>query len=237
MNRSVKFLTLVFAIPVALQLSSAWHAGAHASYQDQSKKKLVAVLDFDATAVGTDVLGEKVDVGKEIAGLLAQQLAKDGTCLVVGSKKMSAGLAEHNLSKSDRYDREFAVKLGKRLGADGVILGDVTLFGKDSHARPVPQDEVVRRKIKARVAAEARIVDVDSGEIVAVASGRGESKREAISLTNGGSNWHDFRSGKFGFDSSEFQDTILGEAVNDMVQQLTAALAADASKLTSTAAH
>jgi curli biogenesis system outer membrane secretion channel CsgG len=237
MNRSVKFLTLVFAIPVALQLFSAWHAGAHASYQDQSKKKLVAVLDFGATAVGTDVLGEKVDVGKEIAGLLAQQLAMDGTYLVVDSKKMSAGLAEHNFSKTDRYDYEFAVKLGKRLGADGVILGNVTLFGKDSHERPVPQDEVVRRKIKARVAAEARIVDVASGEIVAVASGRGESKREAISLTNGGSNWHDFRSGKFGFDSSEFQDTILGEAVNDMVQQLTAALAADASKLTSTAAH
>jgi len=119
MNRSVKFLTLVFAIPVALQLFSAWHAGGHASYQDQSKKKLVAVLDFDATAVGTDVLGEKVDVGKEIAGLLAQQFAKEGTYLVVDSKTMSAGLAEHNLSKSDRYDREFAVKLGKRVGADG----------------------------------------------------------------------------------------------------------------------
>src|ERR1700689_4276134 len=231
MNRSVRFFSLVSAIPIALLLFSAWHAGAHASYQGQSKKKLVAVLDFDATAVGTDVLGDKVDVGRGIAGLLAQQLAKDGTYLVVDSKKMSADLAEHNFSKSDRYDYEFAVKLGKRLGADGVILGNVTLFGKDSHARPVPQDEMVRRKIKARVTAEARIVDVDTGEIVAVASGRGESKREGISLTSGGSNWHDFRSGNFGFDSREFQETILGEAVNDMVLQLTTALAADASKL------
>lgn len=238
MNRSFKFFSLVFAIPIALQLVSAWHAGAHASYQDHSKKKLVAVLDFDATAVGTDVLGDKVDVGKGIAGLLAQQLAKEGTYLVVDSKTMSAGLAEHNFSKSDRYDYEFAVKLGKRLGADGVILGNVTLFGKDSHERPVPQDEMVRRKIKARVTAEARIVDVATGEIAAAESGRGESKREGISLTSGGSNWHDFRSGKFGLDSSEFQETILGEAVTDVVVQLTTALAADASKLTAkTAAH
>jgi curli biogenesis system outer membrane secretion channel CsgG len=238
MNRSFKFFSLVFALPLALLLFSAWHAGARASYQDQSKKKLVAVLDFDATAVGTDVLGDKVDVGKGIAGLLAQQLAKDGTYLVVDSKAKSADLAEHNFSKSDRYDREFAVKLGKRLGADGVILGNVTLFGRDSHAPPVPQDEMVRRKIKARAAAEARIIDVASGEIVAAASGRGESKREGISLTSGGNNWHDFRSGNFGFDSREFQETILSEAVNDMVQQLTTALAADASKLTvKTVAH
>ncbi len=245
MNRSVRFFSLVFAILVALQPFGAWHAGAGASYRNQpqtpaaheSKKKLVAVLDFDATAVGTDVLGDKVDVGKGIAGLLAMQLAKEGTYQVVDSKTMATDLVEHNFSKSDRYNCEFAVKLGKRLGAEGVILGNVTLFGKDSHARPVPQDEVVRRKIKARVTADARIVDVATGEIVAAASGRGESKREGISLTSGGSNWHDFRSGNFAFDSKEFQETILGEAVNDMVLQLTTALAADASELTSGVAH
>jgi curli biogenesis system outer membrane secretion channel CsgG len=238
MNRFVKFLSLAFAIPIALQLVSAWHMGTRTSYQEQSKKNLVAVLDFDATAVGTDVLGDKVDVGKEIAGLLAQRLAEERTYLVVDSKTMSADLAEHNFSKSDQYDREFAVKLGKRLGADGVILGNVTLFGKDSHARPVPQDEVLRRKIKARVAADARIVDAATGEIVAAESGRGESKREGISLTSGGNTWHDFRSGNFGFDSKEFQETILGEAVNDMVLQLSAVLAADASRLTvKTASH
>jgi curli biogenesis system outer membrane secretion channel CsgG len=259
MNRSVKLLSLVFAISVALLLSSAWHAGARTSHQNQSTKnspaaaaapsnanpspqtpaaektgkKRLAVLDFDASAAGTDVLGDRVDVGKGIAGLLAQQLAKEGTCIVVDSKTMSAYLAEHNFSKTDRYDQEFAVKLGKRLGADGVIVGNVTLFGKESHERPVPQDEIVRRKIKARVAAEARIIDVATGEIVAVDSGRGESKREGISLTSGGSNWHDFRSGNFGFDSREFQETILGEAVNDAVQQLAGSLAADASQLTS----
>ncbi len=257
MNRSVRFLSITFAISVVLLLLSVSHTGARVSYQDQSTKnsasptpapsdplpqasatqesvkKRVAVLDLDAAAVGTDVLGDKVDVGKEIARLLAQQLAKQGTYLVIDSKTMSADLEAHNFSKSDRHDHDFAVKLGKRLGADAVIIGSVTLFGKDPHARPVPQDEVVRRKIKARVAAEARIIDVATGEIVAVASGRGESKREGISLTSGGSNWHDFRSGNFGFDSSEFQETILGEAVNDMVQQLTTALAADASQLSS----
>jgi curli biogenesis system outer membrane secretion channel CsgG len=242
MNRAAQVLSLLFLAILALLPVNAWRAVARGPHQDQNQKastetKRIAILDFDDTAVGTEVLGDKVDVGKEIAALLAQQLAKDGTYAPVDPKALAADLSSHNFSKTDRYNFEFAVKLGKRLGADGVIMGNVTLFGKQRNARPIPQDEVIRRKIKARVAADARIVDVASAEIVAAASGRGESKREGISLTSGGSTWHDFRSGNFGFGSSEFQETILGEAVNDMVQQMSAALAADASRLTTSATH
>ncbi len=242
MNRVAQVYGLVFAIVIALLFVNARHAEARGSHQDQhqkttTEKKRTVVLYFDDTAVGTEVLGDKVDVGKEIAVLLAQQLAKDGTYLVVDSKTLGSDLAAHNFSQTDRYNFDFAVKLGKRLGADGVIMGSVTLFGKERNVRPVSQDEMVRRKIKARAAADARIIDVATGEIVAAASGRGESKREGIALTSGGSNWHDFRSGNFAFASSEFQDTILGEAVNDMVAQLVAALSADASRLTPAAAE
>lgn len=259
MNRAARIFVVLFAILIAPLFLCPWHSGVRGSDQNQNQKsplsaarapskadsspqtsaapgadkKRIVVLDFDDTAVGTDVLGDKVDVGKEIAGLVTKQLAKDGTYVLVDSKTMRADLAEHDVSKADRCNFEFALKLGKRLAADAVIMGNVTLFGKDRSARPIPQDEVVRRKFKARVAADARIVNVAGGEIVAAASGRGESKREGISLTSGGSNWHDFRSGNFGFGSSEFQETILGEAVNDMVVQLTAALAAEAPRLAS----
>jgi curli biogenesis system outer membrane secretion channel CsgG len=240
MNRSVNFLGLVFVISVAPLFFNAWGAGARPSYRDQSakkppvadatQKKRIVVLDFDDSAVGTTVLGDQVDVGKAISALLAQQLAKDGTYAVTDAKTLA--LAEQNFSRKDRADREFAVKFGKRLAADAVIMGSVTLFGRDPHERPFPQDEVVPRKIKARVAAEARIIDVATGEIVAVASGRAESKRTGVSLTSGG-NWHGFGGGNVDFGSSEFQATILGEAVNDAVQQLTANLVADASQLSS----
>ena len=235
MNRAVKLRRFVFAIAVALLFPNAWRVGAspQAPAAHETQKKLVVVLDFDDSAVGTAVLGDEVDVGKAISALLAKQLAKEGTYAVVDSKTMSKALAGQNFSKSDRVDREFAVKLGKRLGADGVIMGAVTQFGKQPFGYSIPSDEMVRRKIKARVAAEARIVDVATDMIVAVAGSRAESKRENTSLTGGGSNWHGFSAGKVDFGSSEFQETILGEAVNDAVQQLTAALAADASQLTS----
>ncbi|MGA8073558.1 MAG: CsgG/HfaB family protein [Candidatus Acidiferrales bacterium] len=232
MTQAVKFFSFLFAIAVALQFPYASHvtASPQTSTAHETKKKIIAVLDFDDTAVGTAVLGDQVDVGKAISALLAQQLAKEGTYAVVDSKTTSQALAELNFSKSDRTDREFAVKLGKRLGADGVIMGAVTLFGKDLKARPIPSDEMIPRKIKARVEAEARIVDVGTDMIVAMAGGRGESKRQGVSLMAGG-NWHGFSGGNVDFGSSEFQATILGEAVDDAVQQLTTALAANASRL------
>jgi curli biogenesis system outer membrane secretion channel CsgG len=234
MNRALDFLSFFFAIAVALLFLGAWHVAAspQASAAHETKKKLIAVLDFDDAAVGTAVLGDQVDVGKAISTLLAQQLAKDGTYAVVDSKTMSQALAELHFSKSDRSDRESAVKLGKRLAADGVIMGAVTLFGKELKGYTIPNDEMVPRKIKARVAADARIVDVVTDMIVAVAGGRGESKRQGASLMAGG-NWHGFSAGNVDFSSSEFQETILGEAVNDAVQQLTTGLAANASRLTS----
>src|SRR5580700_5892013 len=153
MNRAAQFFGLFFAIIFAPLFFSAWHAVTLGSHQDPKDKppavaapapsnpnsspqtaaptkdkKRIVVLDFDDTAVGTDVLGDKVDVGKEIAGLLVQRLAKDGTYLVVDSKTVSAALSERNVSKTDRYDCEFAVKLGNRRGADAVIMGIVTLF-------------------------------------------------------------------------------------------------------------
>ena len=258
MNRATRIFSLIFAIILAPLFFNLCHAAAQSSHQDQkaktpdaaapapldpnssaqallapaADKKRIVVLDFDDTSVGDELLGDKVDVGKEIAGLLETRLAQDGTYIVIDPKTLSADSAEHNFSKNDRYNFEFAMELGKRLGADGVIMGSLTLFGKDRYARPISQDEMIRRKIKARAEAEARVIDVASGEIVAVASGRGESKRDGISLTSGGSNWHDFRSGNFGFASSEFQETILGEAVNDMVARLAAGIAAEAAQLT-----
>jgi hypothetical protein len=64
-----------------------------------------------------------------------------------------------------------------------------------------------------------------------VASGKGESSRESTSLLGGGSNWHGFGGGSADFGSSDFQQTIIGEAVNLAVKDLSAGLIADNTKL------
>jgi len=70
------------------------------------------------------------------------------------------------------------------------------------------------------VAVDARIVDIDTAEILGVADGMGESLCENTSLLGGGSNWHGWGGGAVDFGSSDFAQTILGEAVNVAVTKL-----------------
>jgi hypothetical protein len=81
------------------------------------------------------------------------------------------------------------------------------------------------------VALTARIVDVDTGEILGVAEGKGESQRESTSLLGGGGGFHGFGAGNVDFGSSDFQNTIIGEAVKAAVQQTSTEVIADKDKL------
>ncbi len=235
-----------FFVPDAKAQAPAPDAGAAAAPAGappaaQGRKKRVAVFDFDFSTVGTAALGAQVDIGKGITDLLVRYLVQDGTYSVVDRKAMDKILAEQNFSNSDRANPNSAAKLGKLLGVDAIIVGSVTQFGNETKNQNIGgggggwhgigAGGFSNKKSKAIVGIDARMVDIDTAEILAVASGKGESKRESTSLTGGGSNWHGFGSGNVDFGSSDFQETILGEAVNAAVQQLSTGLDADASKL------
>ncbi len=85
---------------------------------------------------------------------------------------------------------------------------------------------------KANVVINARIVNVDTGEIVAVGEGAGQSSRSSTSLLGGGGNWRGFGGGNVDFGSSNFQNTIIGEATKAAVDKLTADLVSSSSKVT-----
>ncbi len=88
-----------------------------------------------------------------------------------------------------------------------------------------------QKKSRAIVNVDERIVDIDTAEIPGVAWGHGESKRESTSLPGSGGGWHGFGGGNVDFGSSNFQQTILGEAVNAAVQEMSTGLIADIGKL------
>ena len=87
------------------------------------------------------------------------------------------------------------------------------------------------KKSKAIVALTARMIDVDTGEILAVAEGHGESKRESTSFLGGGGHWAGSGAGNVDFGTSDFQNTIIGEAVKAAVDQTSTEVIADKDKL------
>src|SRR5271165_1691446 len=210
----------------------------------QGRKKRVAIFDFDFATVQSSsaaVFGTNVDVGKGIADLLVRNLVQNGTYSVIERKAMDKILTEQNFSNSDRANPTSAAKLGKILGVDAIIVGSVTQFGNETKNVGVGGagggwygsglGGFHQKKSKAIVVVDARIVNIDTAEIMGVASGKGESSRESTSMTGGGSNWHGFGGGSADFGSSDFQQTIIGEAVNLAVKDLSAGLIADNTKL------
>jgi curli biogenesis system outer membrane secretion channel CsgG len=232
---SVAALILVFSVVAAY---------AQTAPAPAPRKKRVAIFDFDYATVHADVaalFGSDVDVGKGISDLLVTYLVKDGSYSVIERKAMDKIMAEQNFSNSDRANPNSAAKIGKLLGVDAIIVGSITQFGNETKNLNLGGaggglighglGGFGHKKSKAIVALTARMVDIDTGEILAVAEGKGESARESTSLLGGGGNWHGFGGGAADFGSSDFQSTIIGEAVKAAVEQTSTEVISDKDKL------
>jgi curli biogenesis system outer membrane secretion channel CsgG len=209
-----------------------------------ARKPRVAVMDFDYGTVQTTtaaVFGTNVDVGKGITNLLVTGLVKDGNFSVIERQALDKVLNEQNFSNSNRADPNSAAKIGKLLGVDAIVVGTITEFGNETKKTGLGGGGgnwggfgvggFGHSNSKANVSITARIINIDTGEIMAVADGTGQSHRSSTSLLGGGGNWHGFGGGNADFGSSDFQNTIIGEATKAAVDQLATNLDSQSAKV------
>jgi curli biogenesis system outer membrane secretion channel CsgG len=172
--------------------------------------------------------------------MLVDKLLKDGKYRLVERSALDKILAEQNFSNSDRADSNTAAKIGKVLGVDAIIIGSITQFGRDDQHTNVGGGGyglgrfglggVGTSKAKAVVGITARVINVSTGEILASVNGTGESTRSGTSLIGAGGGW---TGGGGGLDmgSSNFANTILGEATHKAVDDTGAKLSEVADKI------
>ena len=156
-----------------------------------SARKRVAVLDFDYATVQRWWEGNW-DIGKGISDLIVTELVTDGTYSVIERKRLNAVLAEQNFSNSERANPTSAAQIGKVLGVNAIIVGSITQFGTEKKGFSIGGlggrlggfggGKVGTQKGQAKVAVDARMVNVDTGEILAVAKGIGLSERKGLLL-------------------------------------------------------
>ncbi len=214
--------------------------------QSQPPKKRIAIVDFDYATVQSDIsaiFGVRQDVGKGIADLLVDKLVTGGRYSIIERKAIDKIMAEQNFSNSDRADPNSAAKLGRLLGVDAIVIGSITQFGRDDKSTTIGGGAfgglagryglggVGQRKAKAVVGISARMVSTDTGEILAVASGKGESDRSGTLLGGAGASYGGGGGGFLDMSSKNFGDTILGEAVNKAVGDVAMRLEHEASHL------
>jgi curli biogenesis system outer membrane secretion channel CsgG len=190
-------------------------------------------MDFDFASIQQWWQGNW-DIGKGMADILVTRLVKDGTYSVVERKALDAVIAEQNFSNSDRANPSTAAQLGKVLGIDCIIVGSITQFGTEDKKLGIGGfggrlggfggGKVGTSKGKATVVINARMVDVNTAEILAVAEGKGVSSRSGMLLGGMGGGGGGFGGGEIDMGASNFRDTILGEATHlaadDVAKQL-----------------
>jgi curli biogenesis system outer membrane secretion channel CsgG len=220
----------LWAITLALVFlgNTAWAAG--------EAKKRVAVFDFDFGAVHHWWSGEW-DIGKGISSMIVTNLVRDGTYSVIERQQLDKILQEQNFSNSDRANPATAAKIGKILGLNAIIIGTITEFGAEK--KNVDAGAVTSRfglprigtsSSKANVVLDARMVNTETAEIMAVASGKGQSSRGGMMLSGYGGGG----AGGIDMGSSDFQRTIIGEATRQAVDELTKQLVSENQKIEAT---
>jgi len=197
------------------------------------QKRTLAVEAFDYSAVMNEVqaiFGTHLPVGQGIQAMMVKRVAQGGKFTVVERRKIENLLREQDFGASGRVQRGTNARIGKVKGADLILLGDVVVFGRDDQRKRAGigvstggSGGVIgggKADYKAVVVLNYRVVDSETSEVVMTGEARGESKRSSkaggLGLLIGG-----VRIGAASdMTSSNFAETIIGEALIDSVDKL-----------------
>ena len=241
-NRYLRILTPLVTL-AALAITLAMPPAQAQAPAAAPAKHRVAVMNFDYGTVQSSVsaiFGTDQDIGKGISSMLIEKLVKDGQYSVIERAALDKLLAEQNFSNSDRANPTSAAKIGQLLGVDTIIIGTITQFGRDDKHTNVGAGGfgskyglggIGTKNSKAVVAVSARMVNVNTGEIISAVTGNGESSRGGTSLIGAGGGYGGGGGGALDMGSSNFGNTILGEATHKAVDDMGAQLDASASKV------
>ncbi|MEO1086114.1 MAG: CsgG/HfaB family protein [Acidobacteriota bacterium] len=201
MKRGLIFL-MVSALTLVV-LSPAWAAD----------KPRIAVLEFKHKADG----GYWWNGGAEaMQDVFVTELVKSGKFRVMDRESLSAVLREKNLALSGDIDPATAVRAGKLIGVKYLLTGAVTEYGiEDAGASGpgvggLPSFSVKKRKFTA--AANARLIDAETGEIVWADEARGEEASRKIRVGGFGG----------GVDDRRMFDKVMKPVIADLTASIKA---------------
>ena len=196
-------------------------------------KKAMEVEDFDYSTVMTYVaaiFGTQQNIGQGIQAMLVKRIAQDGKYTVVERRKVANIMKEQDFAASNRVKQGTGARVGQIRGANLTLMGDIVVFGRDDRKVGGAVGAIVpgaggiaggsKADAKAVVVLDYRIVDTETSEVVASGEARGESKRTSkgfgAAMFAGGVGV----GGGFNMTSSNFAETIIGEATMDAVNKL-----------------
>lgn len=174
----------------------------------------IAVADF-TNEVG-NLYWWRGSVGRDLAGMVSNELASLGSFNVIERSKVDAVLDEQDLVSSGAVDPATGAEVGRMTGADYVVLGTVTSYEEQSRKGGGLGYKGIRvggKKGETYIAVDLRVVDTTSSEIEYVRTVEGTTASRGVSLSG-------YRSGLSGSLSSE-SNTPAGKAIRSAIIEIT----------------
>jgi curli biogenesis system outer membrane secretion channel CsgG len=193
-----------------------------------------AIDEFDWATVRTSVaavFGTTIDVGKGVRALLTKRVQEGGKIRVVERAKAETLMKEQDFGASNRVKQGSNARIGQMLGADVYLMGDIVAFGRDDRRKgvtlgglgitgPLAGVAIGSKEDKAVVVINYRLVDAETSEVIDAGEARGESKRKSKGFA-GIFGWTGgVAGGAVDMTSTNFAETIIGEAVIDAANKL-----------------
>ncbi|HMB56630.1 MAG TPA: CsgG/HfaB family protein [Arenimonas sp.] len=125
-------------------------------------------------------------VGRDLAGMLSNELSNTGSFRVVERQKVQAVLEEQNLMASGRAKLSDAAQMGKLAGAQYLVMGTVTSYEEDtkhnSSGLSFGGVSLGGNSQTAYIAIDIRVVDTTTGDIAYSRTIEGTSKGGGMKL-------------------------------------------------------
>jgi len=190
--------TLLFAV---LILSLSLVPDVHAA---KPLKKTIAVFDFQNDSGYSSI----ANIGQDLSIQLSDALVQSGKFVVLSRKDLDVVFAEQDLAASDRMAKSNTAQKGKAIPAQILIKGQITEFQENTSGGgqgiSIQGFSIGGKKSSAHVAVIIQLIDSTTGEIIDSQRVEGEANSGGLSVGY---------SGSFGINSSSFQKTPLGKAV------------------------
>lgn len=158
-----KFLTALFILSLFVNISYA--------AEESSKPIRIGVMKFLAR---TD--GISADHAAAIGDIFARVLTNSKTITVIERDQLDTLASEHRLSSSGMLTDETAIQIGKIAGCQYMIIGAVTEYF--TRGSQTDYWVVTKTQHEARVTIDARVVNVETTEVIMSLSETGEASHK-----------------------------------------------------------
>jgi curli biogenesis system outer membrane secretion channel CsgG len=152
-------------------------------------------------------------IGESVSDMLATELAQTDCFLLLERSELNKVATEQALSQSGMVDEKFTIEAGKLLGANYLLIGNITQFG----VRTQTSDKIFAssKTQTANAAIDLRMINTRTGVIKLSLKGAGTAERKYTSVMGAGSSG--------GYDES-LESQAIREAIKGFSAKIVAAL-------------